>query len=147
MPLDTYKSTTVYTNNYEESDYGSDFSPEDLLQLEHLLLQANSELAPPLAIVDGDDEQAQGHFAYISRPKAAQTQDIGIEKEVSSQYDYSTAGQSIRKLVSATLSSPPMLEPTSLFGNELDDDTLNPWQVRKNTRKSCYKIQPDNATH
>ena len=145
MAHNKLKSTPAHTNNDDESDYGSDFSPEDILLLERLLIQANSEFAPPLAIVDADDEQGHGHFAYIPRPNPTYNQDAANEKEVSSQHDYIPAEQSIKKLVSATLSSPPLLEPTSLFGNEFpadefDDDKLDSWEVWKDTRKFNYRV-------
>ena len=140
MPHDILKPTPAHTNNDEDSDYGSDFSPEDLLLLERLLIQANSEFTPPLAIVDADDEEGHGHFAYIPRPNPAYSQDDDNEKEVASQHNYIPAEQNIKKLVGATLSGPPLLEPTSLLGNEFsanefDDDTLDSWEVWKDNRK------------
>lgn len=122
-----------------ESDYGSDFSPEDIILLDRLLIQVNSELTPALAIVDRDDEPGHGHFANVPHGQQINHND-GNEKEVFTQSNHDSSDRNIARLVSATLAGPPSFGPELPFDegyqtSEFYDEALDSWEVWQDARK------------
>ena len=151
MSLQSTRSTSQPANNDTESDYGSDFSPEDLILLDRFLIQANSEYTPALAIVDTDDEPGHGRFAHV--PPRRQVDQAGEdEKEVFTQSSYDSSNPNIAKLVSATLAGPPSFGPELPFDeeyqtSEFHQEGLDSWEVWQDARKSLCQYLWYRPTH